>query len=228
MAKASGWELLQAKRYKAALARLREEHAKDGSDGLRNNMAITYLCMGDFESARVIFDDLLKGESSEAGSAAFAYAGLVRWLMGDVRDAINHWKGGLDCKYSDGAGGMELPLLLYYAGVRHPESYPLGNAKKLITQRLKSGWSRNWPGAIGRFLVGRIDEKQMRKLARFEIELVEIQQMTQADFYVGVECIRLGNQNEFYERMNRCSIQANCEILYEPFLAQNEVKSQRK
>jgi hypothetical protein len=61
---------------------------------------------------------------------------LVRWLANRYEEAISLWQAGLNCEYTDGAGGLELPLLLYHASARHPKSHPNEEAKRLLPWQL--------------------------------------------------------------------------------------------
>ena len=62
-------------------------------------------------------------------------AGTARWLL-DERgaDAVAVWVEGLDCPYADAAGGMELPLLLLFAGSRYPGLTDVAAARSRLTQ----------------------------------------------------------------------------------------------
>ena len=226
MKRISGWDLLQSRRYKEALTRFTDDYAQNPSNGILTNIGITYLCMGDTQGAKVIFDKMLRQADPEDDDGLYAYLGLIHWLEDDPNEAVAFWKRGLNCQYRDEAGGMELPLLLLYAGVRAPKSFDCNAAIKLVSQRLESEWAENWPGPIGRFVVGQIDESEMRHCARFDVELVEKQQLVQAEFYVGVERLSCGDKDAFHNSMAICASQPGCEVLYEPFLAKHELKRQ--
>ena len=44
--------------------------------------------------------------------------GVALWWLRRTDEAIAAWRGGLDAKYTDAAGGVELPSLLLFASIR--------------------------------------------------------------------------------------------------------------
>src|SRR6266702_2666172 len=123
-----GWALLEDGRYEEAIAKFKNEFQRNKEPLTLGNMGLAYLLAGDPASALVVFDSLL-GERF-VGTGNYAMAGIPRWILGRRQEAVSVWKKGIGSQYADAAGGMELPLLLYYAAVRDPEALVLSKAKK--------------------------------------------------------------------------------------------------
>jgi hypothetical protein len=226
MAKKSGWELLQAGDFRGALRLLKEEHKKDPYIGSLVNLGVAHLCLGNAQSAKKILDEALLDPSPDTGTHALA--GIARWTSGERADALRTWVKGLDCDYRDEAGGMELPLLLFYASARDPHIFPKARANKLIKEALESSLATNWPGPLGRFVLGQIDEKQARSDAEFEHPDVTSRQLNQVEFYAGLLAYIRGDKDEFIDRMRRCALTRRCELNNEWHLARFEVAKEGK
>jgi tetratricopeptide (TPR) repeat protein len=223
MTKKSGWDLLQSGNFRGAIKVLRQEHKSRPSKGTLNNLGVAYLCLGDGHTAKKFFDEALAMPLPDTGTHALA--GVTRWVLGERADAVRMWTAGLDCEYRDYAGGMELPLLLFYAAARDPAVYAMGQARNLIREALKSSWAENWPGPLGRFVLKQIDEKEARREAEFDQPEVMARQMNELEFYAGVIAYLAGNDEQFMDRMRRCALTPRCEVSNEWYLARYEVNS---
>ena len=145
MAKKCGWHLLQEGDLHGALKLLKAEHRRDPSKGTCNNLGTCHLCLGDAQAAKDCFDEALAMPLPDSGTCALA--GMARWILKDRTEAVRIWQEGLDYDYRDAAGGVELPLLSFYAAVREPLVFSLTRAKKLIRESLKSSWVHKLAGS---------------------------------------------------------------------------------
>jgi len=186
-----GWDLMMEGRFADALLAFQRK-GKEMDRFAKAGSAIAYVALGRYEDAKEIFDESL--DLRPTSSDSHVWSGLARWLLKHWEDATKIWERGLTCQYQDGAGGMELALLLYYAGTRRPNVYDVGKAKALIEKKLGSLWAKNWPGPVGEYIVARISEKELKSRARFTHKIVTAKQMCQADFYIGIAAIRDGKE----------------------------------
>jgi hypothetical protein len=162
-------------------------------------LGIGYLVAGEFEAAWEHFKTLIAVDV-EAGrpSTTFHYgmAGVAKWCLNDPEEAVAEWREGLSCEFTDWAGGVELPLLMYFASVARPKVFPKlrAEADVVLTKRAGSHLIKNWPGAIAEFVLGRIDESALRSKCRQEDEDGTKLYNWLADFYVGVIGLVRGKQ----------------------------------
>jgi hypothetical protein len=75
---------------------------------------------------------------------------------------IGNNREGLKCRYADGAGGVSAPLWIYAASVLKPGFASRAEAKKLLAIRANDPRVVNWPGPIAEYILGGIDEREMR------------------------------------------------------------------
>ncbi|MFL5245592.1 MAG: hypothetical protein ACJ8FY_26145 [Gemmataceae bacterium] len=215
-----GWELLCAGKNEAALKRFQKEFERHPSPGFIGNMGIAYLCMEDPLAAKGKFYEALKMYSS---GCIEDFAGVAHWLLNERAEAIAMWEKGLTGAFHDGAGGMDYPLLLLYASIRAPDLFSLRAAKDLVHKATKHPWASNWPGPIGLYMLGKIDKHQLKSEAVFEVESVTHEQLTQAEFYMGINGLIEGKDHDFREHIKRCANAKRCEGLTEFHLARHEI-----
>ncbi len=133
-----------------------------------------------------------------------ALMGVVNWLAGRENTAIGIW---LDLvlatevrkfQYLDAAGGVQPGCLLWFAAVSLGRPEYLTPARRLFEQLLSRGKTgkctniQDWPGPIANFLLGLLDETQLREKAN-AIPAVAERHLSQAEFYVGVKALEGGD-----------------------------------
>ena len=94
-----------------------------------------------------------------------------------------------------------MPLLLFFAAVRYKRAFDLVKAIAELERALKRSWAKNFPGNIGRFLLGKIDETEMRKGCEYVSEKATVSCHLTADFYCGVLALHQGKQRAYKRAM---------------------------
>jgi hypothetical protein len=231
----SGWELLESKKYKAAVERFHQEFEETGADACFINAAIAYLCIGDPKKALEELDraSAVQGSERVAGapepsSTVCNIKGTAQWILGRFADVVRAWTAGLDSQYTDASGGMEVALLLYYASVRQPKVYSPNESEKVLNRTARHEWSSEWPGPVGKFLLGKLSEEKVRRLGVFEVETVTVEQLAQFEFYLGCKELAYGNLEAFLSHLKKTADATGCEFLCEYHLARHELKEQRR
>jgi hypothetical protein len=216
-----GWKLVESGRYAEAIAQFQRDFDQDHEAPSIFNMGVAQICSGDAAAAIKSFDSLL--DRSEVGTSNYAMSGVARWILGRRAESVRLWKEGMKCKYADAAGGMELPLLLYYAAVRDPSAMSLRDARAMVTKASKHPWADSWPGPLGAYVTGRITEALLRQEAVFDEQDVMRAQQAQVDFYVGVKALEKGESENFTRQMVHCAAVPRWHLENEFHLAQHEV-----
>src|SRR6516162_4876814 len=83
------------------------------------NRAVCLLALHMLEEA---LNDYCK--ASQLNTKVDAYpikAGVILWWLGRAKEAIETWRGAIDLQYTDPAGGITIPALLLFAGVKQGE-----------------------------------------------------------------------------------------------------------
>lgn len=225
--KADGWDLLKQGKYEQAIPLFYKAYEKEkpgiGAEADLGGVALAYLLNDQPKLAAEVLVEVLS--LKHAGTYYFALAGVAQWISGEPDQGVSLWKAGRTAGYADAAGGMELPLLLYYASVRNPKLVTLTQANRQVKQQLKHPWASSWPGPLGAFVIDEISEKKIHELAVFKHEQVTRRQTLQVEFYVGVKAEQLGDHGKFASQMKLCASSAECESETEFYLARHEAGS---
>jgi tetratricopeptide (TPR) repeat protein len=224
MGKLDGWELVRSGQYRAALGRFEHDREELRSDDY-SEIAMAHLYFGNPEAAKKVLDRMINEPPGD--SFTHALAGISRWMLGECREAALVWEKGLDCDYQDMAGGMALPLLLYYAAARKPKAYDISKAKRLVKNALQRPAAENWPGPIGVFLLGKLDSTELLRLADSEHRIVTNQQTIEADFYIGVKAYERRDHKRFLQAMKKCASGKDWETISEFYLARFELQQRQ-
>jgi hypothetical protein len=229
--KPDGWDLLKQGRYDDAIARLYKEYEAEGPDSVGSEsflvgVSTALLLKDDPKAAATVAEGLLGRR--HVGTGEYALAGTAFWINGDHQKAISLWQEGEGSQYADASGGMELPLLLFYASARQPKLIPVEDVRSRLKKQLAHSWASSWPGPLGAYALDKISEKEVRDMAVFEQEEVTCRQVMQVEFYAGVKAAHQGDARKFKAQMKRCASTPGCELENEFFLARHEVSDRKE
>ena len=117
MDEASVWDLIEMEKFQEACVRADSEFQSKGDIFPLRNKVFALLQLDKFDdtirlSKQII--DLTKGSTD----SDFIFCGVAHWLAREPESAIKVWKAGLSAKYTDAAGGVEIPMLLLFAAVK--------------------------------------------------------------------------------------------------------------
>jgi hypothetical protein len=153
----SPWDLLRGVNFDEGLQLLRERFLNDPSPSSAMSLGIGYMWAGKYEAASEHFRDQV-GTSHTVGDSDYAYAGAAHWCLNDYPAAAKLWQSGLDTPYTYGGIGVFLPILLRVASILRPGVFPKGDADRLIAAKVNDPRINHWPGYIGLYHLGRIDD----------------------------------------------------------------------
>jgi tetratricopeptide (TPR) repeat protein len=220
-----GWELFKAGQVQQALEQFRKDYAEKPWQQTLANLGLGYLYAGQLDRAMEFLDGWAQWRRPRM-HGAYLWTGVVRWLLNEPVDACTVWVAGLDCSYQDPAGGLELPLVLHFAAVDHPEAGEPKGALDLIHQRLASACAKHWPGPIGKFVVGSLTEQELNEITSNDPHQPRrMQRLAQVQFYAGVLALSDKQRPAFYERMGKCITIPESQYSHEAMLAKHELKS---
>lgn len=160
----SPWDYLRKGETKSGLATLREAYPRDASASQITELGTAYLWSHHYDEAWEHFQHaMLTYRFTTAGF--FGRAGVAKWCLGESQMAVEWWEQGMGSQYVDAAGGIRLPLLLYVASILQPNAFPRKEAIRLLKAETNNPRTQNWPGPLGLFVLGEIDNKQLIELA---------------------------------------------------------------
>lgn len=159
------------------------------------NLATALLRAGRPNDAIELLEQLIAVTSPKRrGSGDYCDLGGAHWVTGDFEKAIEWWQQALGCNYGDGAKNMTPALLLFYAAVRSSDDALKRDAVSEIEGKLKTGWAKNWPAPLGRFLVGAEGNDHVKKALLSQHPLRQPDESCRFDFYQGVKHVEAGHE----------------------------------
>jgi tetratricopeptide (TPR) repeat protein len=190
--------MMRNRNYESIIA-LRWDN-KDALFNTPNSAEFRHLCdallrEGRFDDAIEHYQRLIDARRLDMrGGHDYGELAAAYWLQGDRENAIANLRQALECNYGDGAKNMTPALLLYYAAVRTADNDLKEEACKQIREKLDTGWARNWPAPLGRFLVGVADETHVEQELAREHPLRQPDERCRFDFYRGVQFLEAGDE----------------------------------
>ena len=137
----SPWRLSRQGHTDEGLRQIRVAYAEKQSLPNVLQLGLAYLWLEDFRAAWEHFDSLNR-QKPKFAAVFYQLAGTAKWCLDQHGDAVAQWRLGCKCGYTDAAGGVESPLLLFAASVIDPASCPHHEPAELLDKRSK-GWYRN-------------------------------------------------------------------------------------
>jgi tetratricopeptide (TPR) repeat protein len=239
---ATYWTRLRGNAAMAAIEDMRREYGRELTASQIMTLGVAYLWVGNYQDAFEHFDCV--AQSSPRSSVAnprrsagfFGMAGAAKWCLGQTDEAINQWRAGLGADYADAAGGIRLPMLLFSASIVKPSIISKEEAAPMLEKKTHDPRVSNWPGPLGQFILGQIDQSTLSGSLVGVHERDTTMRRWLADFYFGIAELEHGNERGFKRAMRQTVESAldeskperfftGCLWHEEFFLARNEISS---
>jgi hypothetical protein len=196
----SPWKHIESGQYQQAVRSFTYCLRRHKSGPNYANRGIAYLNLGQYDKALADFRTADEVHPSRT-DGYLQTMGIAQWLAGRESEATTTWHALViahergKIQYSDGAGGVESPSLLWFAAVRLGRSELLKAARHLLKAKASSkNWRcQSWPAPIAKFLLGRIKEDRLRSQVADVPPLLRARQLCQAEFYIGVRRLQQGD-----------------------------------
>lgn len=243
---ASPWHALELGRYEEAIQLFSQGYAQAQELSLLSGRSLAHLAANMPRQALTDLEEVTaRTDERFASDSNFAFWGICYWYLGDPDSAITQWRAGLDAPYVDAAGGILLPILLFYAGVRLGE----GELEKEAQRLFRAHWQKfvrrvrrrqgkelrtpqnfadpelsSWPGAIVPFLLEKEDSSWLLHQARkTDSESLTLRRECQAQFAIAVHALRSGNRGLFVSSMETCARNSKGSLEAEHYIARWEM-----
>jgi tetratricopeptide (TPR) repeat protein len=220
----SAWDLLISGEYLAAAEAL-SPRVDEGDLVSLHNRGTALLAAGEPQGAVADFERLIKIRPENLrNDGDYLMLGAALWHLGEFHRAVGTWQAGVGAPYTDAAGGVQCPAILLYAGERLGDHSLRAESIQLLERAVRRK-PRIWPAPIAVFLLGQLNQEQVDEHARTGVpERLANRQQAQADFYVGVQALRLNDLARFETRMRSSASNARAVIEPEHHLATWEVQ----
>ena len=187
------WELVKLGKFNEAILAADTEIARSESVLPLRNKIIALLNLERYQDAVILCDRIIERESGES-ETDFINLGVSYWLQKIPNDAIAAWSRGKKAKYTDAAGGVKIPLLLFYAAIRMGDKKLQMESIKQLKSILGEASAVNWPGPIAEFMLDTTSAAIfLSKISQQPI--LRERQICQADFYIAVKHLEQGNND---------------------------------
>jgi tetratricopeptide (TPR) repeat protein len=228
------WDLFEAGLYREAIAGYTRMLRRDESEQVYAGRAEAFFKLKDYDRA---LTDLhaANAVSQYTTDAYFERIGVVNWLARRENTAAGTWhdlvlateRGRI--QYADAAGGVEPGCLLWFAAVSLGRSDLLNPARSLLEKKAKEprgeyARTENWPGPVAMFLLGMLNEAQLRENITdvTDVPIVHERELCQAEFYIGVKALEGGDVLAARKAFRKAAALRDASIENEYDLAQRE------
>lgn len=175
---------------------LREVHGE--SDAAYNN-----LVLGNYDSAISFYRKSFERNRGIQNTRL----GALLWLTGEREAACKHWlneitriHNGREITHTDGAGGVLVPALLWWASAHEG----LEEFEKPAIVELKKRWktkraqASHWPGPIANYILGGISDEELLGCTSWWSRPTTVQlSIGQAWFYISGKSLRSGGHERY-------------------------------
>lgn len=189
------WTLISENRFQEAIEKADSLYSETNNLSLLRNKLYAVFQLKRYEECIVLSKSIIDLRGGETDSD-FIFLGISYWLLGRKNDAISAWKEGEKCKFTDGAGGIELQTFLYFASIKTNDMLLQKEVLKKINKILKGKRSFNWPGAIGHYLNGALDDEKLLSYV-MGIPVLKERQSCQAYFAIAIKKLEFGSSEEY-------------------------------
>ena len=154
------WDCMRNGDVDNALQSMRESFVAEGSLTDAISLGTGYLWTQQYERAWTHLDSYNRSSPFQY-APTINLAGVAQWCMNDPDAAVEQWQLGCRAEYGDTIGlNIQPPLLLFFASVAAPGSFPKAAAEELLEEKAADPRSEKWP--LVQFVLGRIGECELR------------------------------------------------------------------
>jgi hypothetical protein len=219
----SCWNLIEQGRYEEACIRADIEYEETKTMLPLRNKVFALLHLKKYKEVINLCKFLIEERNGETDSD-FIFLGIAYWIENEITNAIEIWRKGLESKYKDAAGGIEIPSLMYFASISLKDKLLEREAVTLLEKRSKSNQVINWPGPIASFLLDIIDEEELLSSVVSHPSL-RAKQLCQAYFYIALKKLKNDNIIDYKEYLKKSlSLDVSSYLKQEYYLAEVELQ----
>ena len=198
----SEWNLMEMGQFELAYEKITKHIVDDPKRILRYiyNRGLCLLNLEKPEQALLDFQKLI--ELRQTSDSGYIGAGVALWWMDQKTQAVQIWQNAIDSRYTDAAGGVTVPALLFFAASRLKELNLEKDSIRLLRTRSKTKRASAWPGPVAKFLLGDITEEELLQKV-YQFPTLQARMLTKANFWIGVDHYRDGNIESYRYHLNQ-------------------------
>lgn len=217
------WSLIQNGFFEKACEVADSEYEQTGNIFILRNKVYALLHLKQYDEVISLTEFLIKERNGESDTD-FIFCGIAYWLTKNYYKAIQIWQSAEDCKYTDAAGGVELQVILYFAGVKSNDKKLIGKSSKKLARLLKGKQAANWPAPLGRFMLNELTQIELQNNIS-QTPVLRERQLCQADFVKAIKELEKGNEIGYRNELQNCISYGSSSYLEQLYyLAKGEIE----
>jgi tetratricopeptide (TPR) repeat protein len=191
---------IEERKWSQAILAINVGISRDPDDPINYfNRAICFLGLHQLQDALGDFQKAYHLAPDNDGYSIFM--GITLWWLNRFNEAIVIWKKALSAKFTDAAGGVEIPALLLFAAIRLSDHVLEKEATILLRKHWKPKLNMIWPGPIAGYLLGKLPEKAFLVTQTFADPILESQRRCKAHFWVAINAFRTQNLKKYFKHL---------------------------
>ncbi|MBL0200729.1 MAG: hypothetical protein IPP81_11470 [Chitinophagaceae bacterium] len=193
------WQLIQNGYFTEACEKADLDFKKTSDLSHLRNKIYALFHLKNYNECILLSEKIISFDKGQTDSD-FIFLGIAYWLCDKKEDAVNAWKSGLNSKYTDAAGGVELQIFLFFASVKMMDNKLNKNVLKRINKLVKSKNTMNYPGFLGKYLLNEIGEDSLFSSVS-TVPILKERQLCQINFSIALKRIENGNLDEYIKKL---------------------------
>ena len=195
------YDFIKEGKYKEACDASEKEFQETGVYQKLIHKALALLNMKQYNETILILERIIANSDFEA-DYNYSLLGVSKWALKDYKNAFTIWISSLNTAYTDAAGGIIIPSLIYSGSIinKDPEMKKIAYQKlnKILKKNSRSFSRTNpntFPGPIGAFLINMIEKKDLMNVTS-KNKILKQRQLCQVFFYIGIKSYEKKNKEK--------------------------------
>ncbi len=187
---ATVWQLIEDGHFQDACILADAEFSQNKGVFCLRNKVLALLCLGNLNESILTSQAIIKATNGSTDSD-YIFQGVALWLQNKHSEALASWKDGMRCRYTDAAGGIESPLLLYYGATRLADPTLAADAVKILKAKIGKSIGP-WPAPIAAYILKRMTSDEVM-MAMSQNAVLKAKQLCQSLFCFGIRALETGD-----------------------------------
>jgi hypothetical protein len=196
------WTLVQNGYFNEACTKADFEYNLSGDIFSLRNKVYALFHLKEYEECVILTQNLITASSGQT-DVDFIFCGIANWLLDKKEEAIMLWVNAEQSLYKDAAGGIDIQVFLYFASVKINDNGLKKNSVNKIKKLLKSRRSVNWPGPLGHFLTGEMDENNLLNSVS-SIPILRERHLCQVHFAIAIKRLEVNDMEGYANSLRKC------------------------
>lgn len=185
------WDLIRSNLFEEACLKADADFEEYGSLLSLRNKVYALFHLEKFSEAVLLLNKIIQAGGKSASD--FIFLGIALWILDKKEEAILNWFKSDQTNFQDAAGGLDGFLLIYFASIRLNDDKLKKEAMRSIKKKINNKTNYNWPSPLTYYLLGRLNEDQLKTYVDIDTPILRERQLCQMDFIIGIKLLENGD-----------------------------------